>query len=160
MDPVVGPSVKGYLSSDTFADHHMKSKEHALHVFDAMATMGRKEDISTLRVLLVDDITREQGRYAVLNAGKNPFQGMELWAIPMTIAVISYIARWIADMSCSSWSDTCRSASHKLGFLYCSMVVFLLVVFREKTKAFLLHLQTLLPILVGAAQEKVKAASS
>lgn len=41
-------------------------------------------------------------RYAEANAGRNPFRGTEYWVIPMMIAFASYVARWIADLSCSA----------------------------------------------------------
>lgn len=42
------------------------------------------------------------GRYAEVNSGRNPFRGTEYWVIPMIIAFASYVARWIADLSCSA----------------------------------------------------------
>lgn len=41
-------------------------------------------------------------RYAEVNSSRNPFRGTEYWVIPMIIAFASYVARWIADLSCSA----------------------------------------------------------
>lgn len=40
-------------------------------------------------------------RYAEANAARNPYNGTEFWVIPMIVAVVAYVARFIADTSCS-----------------------------------------------------------
>lgn len=41
------------------------------------------------------------GRYGEANEARNPYRGTEYWVIPMMIAFASYLAKWIADISCS-----------------------------------------------------------
>ena len=51
----------------------------------------------------------------------------------MAVAGISFIFRWIADFTCSSWSQTCRASSEILSHVY--MVVFFFLVIVASTKA-------------------------
>ena len=51
----------------------------------------------------------------------------------MLVAGISFILRWIADFTCSGWSQTCRASSEILSHIY--MVVFFFLVIVASTKA-------------------------
>jgi len=55
------------------------------------------------------------------------------YLLPMAVAGISFIFRWIADFTCSSWSQTCRASSEILSHVY--MVVFFFLVIVASTKA-------------------------
>ncbi|CAM9711949.1 unnamed protein product [Ectocarpus sp. 12 AP-2014] len=149
MDRLLGPKATGYLSPPAFEEHEGLCREGGLGVFDAMATMGRRSEVSRVRALLLEELDDAKIRYAEANTGRNPFRGTEYWVIPMMIAFASYVARWIADLSCSAWSDSCRKTSDTLGFIYFAMVVVLLVMFRQKLKGVAEHFGHLLPVLVG-----------
>ena len=51
----------------------------------------------------------------------------------MVVACISFVLRWLADFTCSSWSQTCRASSDMLSHIY--MVVFFFLVIVASTKA-------------------------
>ena len=51
----------------------------------------------------------------------------------MVVACMSYILRWLADFTCSEWSQTCRASSELLSHIY--MVVFFFLVIVASTKA-------------------------
>jgi len=55
------------------------------------------------------------------------------YLLPMVVACMSYILRWIADFTCSGWSQTCAASSELLSHLY--MVVFFFLVIVASTKA-------------------------
>jgi atlastin len=52
----------------------------------------------------------------------------------MTIALVSFALRWVADFSCSSWSDTCRSGSQFLSEVYTVVCLFILIIAATKAK--------------------------
>ncbi|CAN0014164.1 unnamed protein product, partial [Choristocarpus tenellus] len=62
MDHVLGPSAVGFLPPQAFAGKHVESLQGALGVFDGMATMGRRDEIARIRVLLRGDIDSEKER--------------------------------------------------------------------------------------------------
>jgi atlastin len=51
----------------------------------------------------------------------------------MVVAGVSFVLRWFADFTCSSWSQTCRASSDVLSHVY--MVVFFFLVIVASTKA-------------------------
>ena len=55
------------------------------------------------------------------------------YLLPMIVAGISFILRWIADFTCSGWSQTCRASSEVFSHIY--MVVFFFLVIVASTKA-------------------------
>ena len=52
----------------------------------------------------------------------------------MSIAVLSFVLRWIADSTCSSWSQTCRAGSDMLSHIYSVVFLFLMIVGSTKAK--------------------------
>eukprot|EP00903_Cladosiphon_okamuranus_P015166 g14023.t1 len=160
MDRQLGPNATGYLSPPSFEEHERLCREGALGVFGAMATMGRRSEILRVRALLLEELEDAKIRYAEVNSGRNPFRGTEYWVIPMIIAFASYVARWIADLSCSAWSDSCRKTSDTLGFIYFAMVVVLAVMFRQKLKGVMEHFGNLLPVLFGNFKEQLQQAAA
>jgi len=55
------------------------------------------------------------------------------YLLPMIVACLSYILRWLADFTCSGWSQTCAASSELLSHIY--MVVFFFLVIVASTKA-------------------------
>ena len=55
------------------------------------------------------------------------------YLLPAVVAALSYILRWLADFTCSEWSQTCRASSELLSHIY--MVVFFFLVIVGSTKA-------------------------
>ena len=51
----------------------------------------------------------------------------------MLVAGVSFVLRWVADVTCSSWSQTCRASSDLLSHVY--MVVFFFLAIVASTKA-------------------------
>jgi atlastin len=56
------------------------------------------------------------------------------YILPMAIAVISYVLRFIADFTCSEWSTTCRASSDMLSHIYMAVFFFLIIVASTKAK--------------------------
>ena len=56
------------------------------------------------------------------------------YALPMAVAMISYILRWIADATCSPYSHVCKKSSDFLSHIYAVVIIFLLIVGATKAK--------------------------
>jgi hypothetical protein len=70
------------------------------------------------------------------------------YAIPISIALIAYLLRWMADWSCSPYSQMCRNTSDFLSHIYAVVVCFLLIVVMTKAK----QVKELVDRLKGAIQ--------
>ncbi len=91
-----------------------------------------------------------------VNAGRNPFRDVEYYAIPMGIAVVAFILRWIADTSCSSWSSTCKLTSEIMGHLYMAIFTVLLIISAGRIKGLYSHLRAFIPFQVDVPPCAVK----
>ena len=49
------------------------------------------------------------------------------YLIPLSIALVSYIMRVVADSTCSSWSTVCRKSSDVLQHLYAVVICFMII---------------------------------
>jgi len=56
------------------------------------------------------------------------------YAIPLSVALISYLLRAIADMTCSNHSHVCRKSSDFFSHIYAVVVMFLMIVAATKAK--------------------------
>jgi atlastin len=50
------------------------------------------------------------------------------------VALIAFILRWIADATCSPYSNVCRKSSDLLSHIYAVVMIFLLIVGATKAK--------------------------
>ncbi|CAM9423538.1 unnamed protein product [Phaeothamnion confervicola] len=157
MDKAAGPgSGKKYMDTEQLAAHHAACRDGALKVFDGTATMGRRKAIEEARAGLLADVASELERFAALNASRNPFQNLEYYLVPLLLAVVAFVARpvfilWIADTSCSSWSETCRKASDGFGHVYVGIFFFLLIISANRIKQLADYVGKLVPVLTAAA---------
>jgi hypothetical protein len=56
------------------------------------------------------------------------------YALPLSVALIAFILRWIADATCSPYSHVCRKSSDLLSHIYAVVMIFLLIVGATKAK--------------------------
>jgi len=128
MDRISGPKCSSYIKPKELEDDHRHLLMKALNSFDSMATFGSKNSIEDARRSVLDSISKEFEMYTSLNEGRNPLAGMETYIIPLAVATISYILRAVADLTCSSYSQTCRNTSELLSHIYAVVIIFLLIV--------------------------------
>mmetsp|Transcript_21916 Transcript_21916/g.40880 ORF Transcript_21916/g.40880 Transcript_21916/m.40880 type:complete len:587 (-) Transcript_21916:347-2107(-) len=134
MDKVAGPQCSSYLKPRELEEMHQRVVNECIEMFDSMANFGDRERIALARKITLQKINEDFEVYNKLNDGRNPIAGFETYLIPMTIAVLSFILRWIADSTCSSWSQTCRAGSDMLSHIYSVVFFFLMIVGTTKTK--------------------------
>mmetsp|Transcript_26599 Transcript_26599/g.55739 ORF Transcript_26599/g.55739 Transcript_26599/m.55739 type:complete len:133 (+) Transcript_26599:202-600(+) len=102
--------------------------------FDEVANFGNRKGILDARNTVLAKIEKDYEVFISLNAGRNPLLGFETYILPTVIAAVSYFLRFIADFSCSSWSQTCRAGSEVLSHVYMVVFFFLLIVASTKAK--------------------------
>jgi hypothetical protein len=56
------------------------------------------------------------------------------YAVPLTVALGSFILRWLADATCSPYSTVCKKSSDFLSHIYAVVIIFLLIVAATKAK--------------------------
>mmetsp|Transcript_18384 Transcript_18384/g.44277 ORF Transcript_18384/g.44277 Transcript_18384/m.44277 type:complete len:684 (-) Transcript_18384:199-2250(-) len=133
MNEVAGPRVNDYHRPEELMAKHREASLKALLAFDDMANFGSRKGIVDAREKVMQKIAKEYDVFLTLNNGRNPLLGFETYILPMVVAVLSFVLRWIADFTCSGWSQTCRASSEILSHIY--MVVFFFLVIVASTKA-------------------------
>jgi hypothetical protein len=56
------------------------------------------------------------------------------YAIPISVAFMAYMLRWMADWTCSPYSQMCRNTSEFLSHIYAVVVCFLVIIVMTKAK--------------------------
>jgi len=134
MNVVAGPQAHDYHRRDVLIAKHKEASSRALLAFDEMANFGSRSSIEEARDNVMRKIAKDYEVFLSLNDGRNPLLGFETYLLPLFVAAISFILRWIADFSCSSWSQTCRASSEVLSHVYMMVFFFLVIVATTKAK--------------------------
>ncbi|KAL7521083.1 hypothetical protein ACHAWX_005776 [Stephanocyclus meneghinianus] len=134
MNDVAGPQASDYRRPEEMELMHKEASERALAAFDGMANFGSRKAIEEARTMVLKKIEKDYQVFVSLNDGRNPLLGFETYLLPMVVAFFSYILRWMADFTCSGWSQTCRASSELLSHIYMVIFFFFLIVAWTKTK--------------------------
>jgi len=134
MDHLAGTNITHYVKPEEFEEEHLKLLHRSLRVFDEIAGFGSLSSIQSARERVLNEIDSSFRIYQQLNESRNPLMGFEIYIIPMTIALLAFLLRWIADTTCSSWSHTCRHTSHFLAEAYTVVFLFILIIAATKAK--------------------------
>lgn len=149
MDLLAGPSRKKFVEVKALKSHHIATADATIALFKGLANMGRKSAIDATRKELEKDIESEFERYSTMNSQRNPFQNIEYYIVPIGLALLSYILRWVADASCSEWSTTCRHGSHALGHVYATIFMFMLIMSFGRITQLISHMRTVMKLMMG-----------
>lgn len=134
MNTVAGPQSHDYHKPEDLALFHKEARREALFAFDDIANFGSRKAIEEARGTILERLEKDYGIFVSLNSGRNPLLGFETYILPMAIAGISFILRWIADLTCSGWSQTCKASSDLLSHVYMAVFFFLVIVGSTKVK--------------------------
>jgi len=159
MNRISGPNCTSYVKPKELQDDHRHLLMKALKEFDSIATFGSRNLIDEARQSVRDLISKEFDVYNSLNEGRNPLAGLETYIIPLTVATASYILRAIADMTCSSYSQTCRNTSELLSHIYAVVIIFLIIIGATKAqqvKEFFGRLKGAVELVASNGDGKVK----
>lgn len=88
--------------------HHEKAFAAALMEFQSIATMGLENQVRQARVVLCERIEAERVRCFEINAMRNPFRDLEMYALPAVVAMLGWIMATVTDVTCSH--DICEVA--------------------------------------------------
>ena len=134
MNAVAGPQALDYHKPEDLALFHKEARRQALLAFDDMANFGSRKAIEEARDAVLQKFEKDYDVFVSLNSARNPLLGFETYILPMTVAGISFILRWIADLTCSGWSQTCKASSDLLSHVYMAVFFFLVIVGSTKAK--------------------------
>ncbi|GMI40169.1 hypothetical protein TrCOL_g2096 [Triparma columacea] len=134
MDAAFGPGSSVFAKAEEFEQHHVACSTAALEMFDNMANFGSSGPIATVRAEALDAIKESKRVYKSLNESRNPLAGFETYVLPVVVGVASWVLRTITDLTCSSWSQTCKASSDMLGQVTTVIVVFMVIIGATKAK--------------------------
>ncbi|CAJ1942862.1 unnamed protein product [Cylindrotheca closterium] len=134
MNRIAGPKCSNYIRAEELKEDHRMLLAKSLQFFDNMATFGSKQSIQGARKTVVDQINDEFDVYQSLNVGRNPLAGLETYIIPLSVAFISFMFRFIADYTCSPYSHVCRKSSEFFSHVYAVVLCFMLIVGMTKAQ--------------------------
>jgi len=134
MDEYVGPDISAFRNEDELHEYHGRILERSLKEFSKIANFGSTRSIEMAREKVLIDVNQRFYTYEKLNQSRNPLSGFETFIVPSIIAVLSYILRSISDMTCSSWSQTCKAGSDALSHILAVACIFLGIVYFTKAK--------------------------
>jgi len=134
MNTVAGPQSHDYHKPEDLALFHKEARKQALLAFDDMANFGSRKAIEEARDTVLQKLEKDYDVFVSLNSGRKRLLGFETYILPMAVAGISFILRWIADFTCSGWSQTCKASSDLLSHVYMAVFFFLVIVGSTKAK--------------------------
>jgi len=134
MDDHAGAKCTHYIPPDELRKSHRRLSDMSEEMFDEMANFGSCDGIRKTRVKLKETIDNDFQLYNKLNDSRNPLAGFETFIVPLTIGFVSITLRWIADNTCSSWSQTCKAGSDAFSHIYQVVFFFLMIVSFTKYK--------------------------
>lgn len=97
-----------FVKESTLQSHHDRIFTSSLEEFHSIATMGLESAIGQARVVLCERIEAERVRYFELNAMRNPFKDLEMYAVPVLVASVGWMMATVTDVTCSH--DICEVA--------------------------------------------------
>lgn len=152
MDAFVGPKVYEYRKVEHFLAHHRACKDGALRLFDSTANIGRRAQIKEFRARVLEEVEDLFTRYEEANANRNPFRNFEYYALPLLVAFVAFILRWISDLEATCSLERrylCNSVSHAMGHIYVFLITFILIVSFNRLRLFIDYVKQVVPVLLG-----------
>lgn len=134
MDRISGPNCSHYVSPKELEESHRDLFAECTAMFDDMANFGNKDSIEEAKSTMLKSIDEAFEVYTKLNESRNPIAGFEIYIIPLCVGFFSIFFRWVADWTCSSWSQTCKASSDVLSHIYQVVIFFILINGATKAK--------------------------
>ncbi|KAL7578180.1 hypothetical protein ACA910_012613 [Epithemia clementina (nom. ined.)] len=134
MDLIAGPKCTNFVRPEELKEEHRSCQARAMQVFQSVATFGNRKSIDEAYDKLTLQIEKSWETYDSLNNGRNPLLGFETWLVPMAMAFVAYILRWLTDMTCSPYSQMCKASSEVLSHTYAVVFCFMAILAATKMK--------------------------
>jgi atlastin len=157
MSRIAGPHCSNYIKPEELKELHEQVVKESLEVFDSIAAFGNPKAIEKAREKVTVSIKENFEMYSSLNDSRNPLAGMEAVLLPIIVAFVSYIVRWIMDLTCSGWSSVCRASSDMLSHVFAVVMFFMLIIGFTKAKQIseaLLRVKAALELLADGGKAK------
>ena len=144
---------------------HERSKQTAMQVFSAIATVGSISNIQKHKLALIADIESLYEEIKGANANKDPYKNIEFYLIPGSVAFVAYSMRVVTDVTCFEpttpefdfeWGDVCTRASNYFWNVYMAVFFFCIIMFFAKGHAAARYLN----MIWGVLKSQVPSASS
>jgi hypothetical protein len=105
MDKVMKAGASGgrgmFMKEATLRGHHDAAEAAAFAEFEAIATLGSDASIAAARATLQEQVEAERVRCFEVNEMRNPFRDLEMYAVPVLVAVAGWLVATVVDVSCS-----------------------------------------------------------
>mmetsp|Transcript_7636 Transcript_7636/g.13370 ORF Transcript_7636/g.13370 Transcript_7636/m.13370 type:complete len:563 (-) Transcript_7636:52-1740(-) len=128
MGKVVGNG-KPYVTEKKLKRHHKICREGAYDKFASIATMGPVASIRLHKSKLDKQIDERFADYLEANRLRDPFSFVAPFIVPIMIALMAYVARYILETVCPRRNVTCMDISDFFGSLFSTIMAFLLLYF-------------------------------
>lgn len=155
MDASVNPRNNSsvFLKEQILQEIHVSALEESSTSFDKIAIMGPESMIQKYRDELLVKVELERERFFQTNALRNPFKDMEMYAVPLVIAAVSWLLAFFVDKTCST--DICEKAEDTFVKVYLFVFFAIIVLTWKRIQGLYLYMKELLPILMqGMAKHK------
>jgi len=152
MDAFVGPKVYEYRKVEDFLAHHRACKDGALRLFDSAANIGRRAQIREFRGQVLAEVEDLFTRYEEANANRNPFRNFEYYALPLLVALVAFVLRWVSDLEATCSLERrylCTSVSNAMGHIYVFLLTFILILSYNRLRLFVDYIKQVVPVLLG-----------
>ena len=91
-----------YVNEAAAQATHTAAEKKAVESYNRIATIGSVQSIKKYRESLLSDIEEDRKRYFNLNALRNPFRDIEMYAVPVAVAGSSWFVATLFDIMCTS----------------------------------------------------------
>lgn len=132
--------VEAYMSSSFVTDpslqEHMRvCRDTALELFDEKANFGSHSIIEKHRMRLEEVISERCADFMTRNKERNPLNHLEMFLLPLAIAVVAWFLRIVSDWTCAPYSSVCARGSQFFTFVYTAIFFAVVIVFARSGKA-------------------------
>ena len=114
-----------FLKETMLHAHHESAFAAAMLEFQSIATMGLEGSVRAARAVLCERIESERVRCFEVNAMRNPFKDLEMYAVPVVVASAGWMMATVTDVTCSH--DICEVAESSFKNMVRSLFSYLFI---------------------------------
>lgn len=143
---------KPYVKEAELQEKQESLLTKALQIFDEIATMGSPATIGKMRESLLEMIEAERVRYTATNALRNPFKDVEMYVIPVAVALVAWVLAVFVNATCST--DFCEATEDTFVNVYLFVFFGIIVLTWKHIRGALMYMKEILPVLLQTNAQK------